>query len=115
LAGAATDAHRPGPQRRRRIHLIFNGDQRGDVLDVLYRYNKRGALMATVILQIPKDWTIAFRPREANVNQFLSLEDRRRGTVLSNSTRKIHSTPALSGPQLNKLIVYARMARCRQT
>jgi hypothetical protein len=70
LAVAATDGHRIDANGDEGFHLIFNGDQKDEVLDVLYRYNKRGVLTATAILQIPKDWTIAFQPGDANVNQF---------------------------------------------
>jgi hypothetical protein len=73
LAVALTDAHLTNPNGDEDFHLVFNGDQKGEALDVLYRYSKRGALTMTLIVHIPKDWQIAFRPGEANLNQFVVI------------------------------------------
>jgi hypothetical protein len=73
LAVALTDAHLTNPKGDEDFHLVFNSDQKDEPLDVLYRYNKRGALTMTIISRIPKDWQIAFQPGEANLNQFVVI------------------------------------------
>ena len=80
LVLALTQAHFTTADNNEDFHLIINGS-REDYLDVSYTYNKRGALVITVIHKLPIGWAVGFQAGEVNVNKFIISGDDKRGCI----------------------------------
>lgn len=80
LIVAVKEAHTDGANGSEEFHLVFNSSGK-EALDVVYVYDKQGALVITLLRSLPPGWRMAFQPGADNAFKFIVSSDETTGCL----------------------------------